>query len=104
MSTDSSTSLSRDDVAHLAQLSRLAVTDEELDLFAEQLGVVLGAVARVQDAPTADVPPTTHAVPLTNVYRPDVVTPSLSREQVLAGAPAAEDDRFRVPRILAEEA
>ena len=103
MSTDSS-SLSRDDVAHLAQLSRLAVTDEELDLYAGQLGVVLGAVARVQDAATADVAPTTHAVPLTNVHRPDVVAPSLPREQVLAGAPAAEDDRFRVPRILQEEA
>jgi len=103
MSTDSS-SLSRDDVAHLAQLSRLAVSDEELDLYASQLGVVLGAVARVQDAPTADVAPTTHAVPLTNVHRPDVVAPSLSREQALSGAPAAEDDRFRVPRILQEEA
>jgi len=103
MSTDAH-SLSRDDVAHLARLSRLAVTDEELDRFADQLGVVLGAVARVQDAPTADVTPTTHAVPLTNVHRPDVVTPSLPREQVLAGAPAAEDDRFRVPRILGEEA
>jgi len=102
MSTPSS--LSREDVAHLAQLSRLAVTDEELDLFAGQLGVVLGAVARVQDAPTEDVAPTTHAVPLTNVYRPDVVVPSLTREQVLAGAPAAEDDRFRVPRILQDEA
>ncbi len=104
MSTDSSSSLSRDDIAHLARLSRLAVTDTELDLFAGQLGVVLGAVARVQDAPTRDVPPTTHAVPLTNVYRPDVVQPSLTRDQVLAGAPATEDDRFRVPRILQDEA
>ncbi len=103
MSTDRS-SLSRDDVAHLARLSRLAVTDEELDLFADQLGVVLGAVARVQEAPTADVTPTTHAVPLTNVHRPDVVAPSLPHEHVLAGAPAAEDGRFRVPRILQDDA
>ena len=103
MSTSAS-NLSREDVAHLARLSRLAVTDEELELFAGQLGVVLGAVARVQEAPTDDVPPTTHAVPLTNVHRADVVTPSLPRDRVLAGAPAAEDDRFRVPRILQEEA
>jgi aspartyl-tRNA(Asn)/glutamyl-tRNA(Gln) amidotransferase subunit C len=95
--------LSRDEVAHLARLARLAVTDEELDLFAGQLSVVLDAVARVGEAAAADVPPTTHAVPMTNVTRPDVVAPSLPRDVVLAEAPAAEDDRFRVPRILGEE-
>lgn len=95
--------LSRNDVAHLARLARLAVTDEELDLFAGQLAVVLDAVARVGEAAVEDVPPTTHAVPMTNVTRPDVVAPSLPREVVLAGAPAADDDRFRVPRILGEE-
>jgi aspartyl-tRNA(Asn)/glutamyl-tRNA(Gln) amidotransferase subunit C len=96
--------LSRDEVAHLARLARLAVTDEELELFASQLDVVLDAVARVGDAAAEDVPPTTHAVPMTNVMRPDVVTPSLPRDVVLAEAPAAEDGRFRVPRILGEEA
>ena len=96
-------SISRDDVAHLARLSRLAVTDEELDRFAGQLDQVLSAVARVGEAAVADVPPMSHAVPLTNVTRPDEVTPSLSRDAVLAGAPAAEDGRFRVPRILGEE-
>jgi aspartyl-tRNA(Asn)/glutamyl-tRNA(Gln) amidotransferase subunit C len=96
--------ISRDDVAHLARLSRLAVTDEELDRFAGQLDQVLAAVARVQEAAVADVAPMSHAVPLTNVLRADEVTPSLPRDAVLAGAPAAEDDRFRVPRILGEEA
>ncbi len=96
--------LSRDEVAHLARLARLAVTDEELDLVAGQLVAVLDAVAQVGKADVADVPPMTHAVPLTNVTRPDVVTPSLPRDVVLAAAPAAEDDRFRVPRILGEEA
>jgi aspartyl-tRNA(Asn)/glutamyl-tRNA(Gln) amidotransferase subunit C len=95
--------LSRDDVAHLARLARLAVSDEELDLFAGQLAVVLDAVARVGEAAAEDVPPTTHAVPMTNVTRPDEVTPSLPRDVVLAEAPAAEDGRFRVPRILGEE-
>lgn len=95
--------LSRQELAHLARLARLAVTDEELDLFAEQLGVILDAVARVGEAAAEDVTPTTHAVPMTNVLRPDVTTPSLPRDVVLAGAPAAEDDRFRVPRILGEE-
>ncbi len=105
MSTPSSKDrLTRDEVAHLAHLSRLAVTDEELDLFAGQLGAVLDAVAQVGKADVADVPPTTHAVPMTNVFRADVARPSLPRDVVLAGAPAAEDGRIRVPRILGEEA
>ena len=96
--------LSRDEVAHLARLARLAVTDEELGVFAGQLDVILDAVARVGDATAEDVAPTTHAVPMTNVFRPDVVTPCLPRDVVLSQAPAAEDGRFRVPRILGEEA
>jgi aspartyl-tRNA(Asn)/glutamyl-tRNA(Gln) amidotransferase subunit C len=96
--------LSRADVVHLAHLARLAVTDEELDVFAGQLDDILGAVARVGEVAAADIPPTSHAVPMTNVYRPDVVRPSLPRADVLAGAPAVEDDKFRVPRILTEEA
>ncbi|WP_029432841.1 Asp-tRNA(Asn)/Glu-tRNA(Gln) amidotransferase subunit GatC [Blastococcus sp. URHD0036] len=104
MSTPSAhDALGRDEIAHLATLSRLALTDEELDRFAGQLGAVLDAVAQVGEADVADVDPMTHAVPLTNVLREDVATPSLPRDVVLAGAPAAEDDRFRVPRILGEE-
>jgi aspartyl-tRNA(Asn)/glutamyl-tRNA(Gln) amidotransferase subunit C len=96
--------ISRDDVAHLAQLARLAVTDAELDVFAGQLDVILGAVARVGEVAAADIPPTSHAVPMTNVFRPDEVRPSLPRDVVLAEAPSVEDHKFRVPRILAEEA
>lgn len=95
-------SISRDEVAHLARLARLAVTDDELDVFAGQLDVILGAVARVGEVAADDIPPTSHAVPLTNVLRPDALRPSLPREEVLAAAPAAEDGRFRVPRILDE--
>ncbi|SFL50483.1 Asp-tRNA(Asn)/Glu-tRNA(Gln) amidotransferase subunit GatC [Geodermatophilus ruber] len=98
-----SAGLGRQDVAHLAHLARLALTDEELDHFAGQLSAVLDAVAQVGKADVADVPPTTHAVPLTNVARPDVVEPSLPRDVVLAEAPAAEDGRFRVPQILGDE-
>ena len=95
--------ISREEVAHLARLARLAVTDDELDTFAGQLDVILGAVARVGEAAADDIPPTSHAVPLTNVLRPDEVRPSIDREMVLLAAPAAEDGRFRVPRILTEE-
>ena len=95
--------LSREEVAHLAHLARMAVSDEELDLFAGQLDVILRAVARVQEVAGEDVPPTTHAVPMTNVTRPDETWPCLPRDVVLSQAPAAEDGRFRVPRILGEE-
>jgi aspartyl-tRNA(Asn)/glutamyl-tRNA(Gln) amidotransferase subunit C len=100
----SSASITRAEVAHLATLARLALTDEELDHFGDQLAVIIGAVSRIGDLETADVPPTSHALPLTNVVREDVVRPGLTQEQALAGAPAAEDGRFRVPRILGEEA
>lgn len=96
--------ITRDEVAHLARLARLALDDAELDGLAAQLDVILGAVAKISEVTdAADVPPTTHAVPLENVTRPDVIQPSLPRDAVLAGAPAAEDGRFRVPRILDEE-
>ncbi|MEQ0558402.1 Asp-tRNA(Asn)/Glu-tRNA(Gln) amidotransferase subunit GatC [Amycolatopsis sp. NEAU-NG30] len=95
--------ISRDEVAHLAKLARLAVTDDELDVFAGQLDQILDSVAKVSEVAADDVPPTSHAVPLTNVFRQDVVVPGLSQQQALAGAPAAEEGRFRVPRILGEE-
>jgi len=96
--------ITRDEVAHLARLARLALRDDELDHFATQLDVILGAVARVAEVAADDIRPTSHSVPLTNVFRPDEVRPSLDPVASLAGAPAAEDGRFRVPRILEEEA
>jgi aspartyl-tRNA(Asn)/glutamyl-tRNA(Gln) amidotransferase subunit C len=94
--------ISRDDVAHVARLARLDVGEEELDRFAEQLGAVLEHAAGVAALDTAGVPPTAHPFPLSNVLRDDVVRPSVDRDEVLAMAPAAEDGRFRVPRILGE--
>lgn len=94
--------ISRDEAAHLARLSRLALDDETLDRFAGQLDIIVAAVAAVGDVAADDVPPTSHPLPLVNVFRDDVVGPSLPREDALAGAPAAEDGRFRVPQILGE--
>jgi aspartyl-tRNA(Asn)/glutamyl-tRNA(Gln) amidotransferase subunit C len=96
--------ISREDVAHLARLSRLAVSEAELDTFAGQLDVILQAVARVGEVAAADIPPTSHSVPLTNVLRPDEPVPGLTPQEALAGAPDVQDGRFRVPRILEEEA
>ncbi len=94
--------ISAADVAHVARLARLDLTEEERALFAEQLGAVLRHAADVAALDTAGVAPTAHPIPLRNVFRPDEPRPSLGRDEVLAMAPAAEDGRFRVPRILGE--
>lgn len=95
--------ITREEVAHLARLSRLELKAEELDHFAEQLDVIIGAVARVSEVAGEDVPPTSHPLPLTNVMRPDTVRPSLTPAEALSGAPAQEQQRFKVPQILGED-
>jgi aspartyl-tRNA(Asn)/glutamyl-tRNA(Gln) amidotransferase subunit C len=95
--------ISRDEVAHLADLARIDLSDAELDHLAPQLSVILESVASISGVAEPDVPPTSHALPLTNVFRDDVVVPGLSAEQALSGAPAQEDGRFSVPRILGDE-
>lgn len=96
--------LTRDDVARLAQLARIALTDDELDHLAPQLDAILTSVAKVGQVAADDIPPTSHSVPLTNVFRADEPRPCLRPDDVLAVAPAVEGGRFRVPRILGEEA
>ena len=90
------------DVAHVAKLARLDVTEDEIALFAEQLGAVLDHADDVAALDTAGVPPTAHPLPLQNVFRPDQPTPSLDHDEVLSQAPDTEDGRFKVPRILGE--
>ena len=96
--------ISADDVAHLAKLARIDIPADRLGYYAEQLEVILGSVAKVSEVAGDDVPATSHPQPLTNVFREDVAQPSLTAEQALSEAPSVEDDRFRVPRILDEEA
>jgi aspartyl-tRNA(Asn)/glutamyl-tRNA(Gln) amidotransferase subunit C len=92
--------LTRADVEHVAILARLALTDDEIEHFTAQLEVILEHAAQIAALDTHDVPPTAHPLPVVNVLRADAVRPSLPRDEVLAMAPAAEDGRFRVPRIL----
>lgn len=94
--------ISRSDVEHVARLARLSLSDEEIDLFTDQLGDILDHAARVSELATGDVPPTAHPIPLENVLRPDEVRPGVERDEVLEQAPSAEDHRFRVPRIMDE--
>ena len=95
--------LTTHEVARLAALARIELSAEELARLAPQLDGILDAVAQVTAVAGEDVAPMSHALPLTNVFRADEVRPSLPVEQVLAGAPSVEDERFRVPRILGEE-
>ena len=95
--------ISRDDVAHLAKLARIEMTPAELDHMASELEQILGAVKRVQEVATSDIAPTAHPLSMSNVFRNDVVKPSLTNDEALSGAPAQAEDRFKVPQILGEE-
>ncbi|MBM9503838.1 Asp-tRNA(Asn)/Glu-tRNA(Gln) amidotransferase subunit GatC [Actinacidiphila acididurans] len=95
--------ITREEVAHLGKLARIELSAEELDHFAGQLDDIIGAVARVSEVAGEDVPPTSHPLPLTNVMRPDTVRPSLTPQEALSGAPAQEQQRFKVPQILGED-
>ena len=88
---------------HLAKLARLELTEAELATYASQLDVILDSVDKIREVAAQDVKPMSHAVGLTNVFREDLVRPSLDRKEVLSQAPAQELYRFRVPRILNEE-
>ena len=99
----SGASITREQVAHLADLARIDLSDEELDHLAPQLSVILESIASIQGVAGDDVPPTSHPVPLTNVFRDDIVVPGLTPEEALSGAPEAEEQRFAVPRILGDE-
>ena len=95
--------ITRDEVRHLADLARIELDDAELDHLAPQLSVILDSVASIRDVAADDIPPTSHPLPGVNVFREDVVRPSLTAEEALSGAPLVEDQRFAVPRILGDE-
>ena len=94
--------ISRDDVAHLANLARLALTDAELDSFAGQLDAILAHVGKIQAVDVTGIEATGNPLKEVNVTRPDAVLSSLAQDDALAAAPRAEDGRFAVPRILGE--
>jgi len=90
-------------VRHLAGLARIDLTEDEVVRFTEQLSVIVDSVAKISNIIDENTPATSHPIPLTNVFREDVVLPSLSQEQALSGAPDQAQGRFRVSAILDEE-
>ncbi len=90
------------DIAKVAKLARLALSEEELAKYGSQLEDILEHAERVGALPTEGVPPTSHPLPMTNAFRDDEIRPSLDREEVLEQAPARQGEYFRVPRILGD--
>ena len=95
--------ITTDVVSHLAHLARIALTPEEIETLTGELGAIVDNVAKVSQVATADVPATSHPIPLVNVFRPDVPGETLTAEQALAGAPEHDGARFKVSAILGEE-
>ncbi|MFY8027315.1 MAG: Asp-tRNA(Asn)/Glu-tRNA(Gln) amidotransferase subunit GatC [Aquiluna sp.] len=90
-------------VRHLASLARILVTEEEVNKLTGELSVIVDAVASVNKAVSGDVVPTSHPIPMSNVFREDVVLPSLTQAEALSAAPDSAEGRFKVPAILDEE-
>ena len=90
-------------VRHLASLARILVTEEEVNKLTGELNVIVDAVASVNKAVSGDVVPTSHPIPMSNVFRDDVVLPSLTQAEALSAAPDSAEGRFKVPAILDEE-
>lgn len=101
--SDPASGISRADVAHLAGLARIELSEAELDHLAAELPTILEHVKVVQSVAGDDVPAMSHPIPVTNVFREDVVHTGLTPDEALAGAPASEEQRFLVPQILGEE-
>jgi len=91
------------DISRVAHLARIALTDDELERYSEQLEQILEHAARVQGLPTDGIEPTSHPLTMVNAFRSDEVTACLDRDEVLAEAPDPKDGYFRVPRILGDE-
>ena len=92
--------LTREDIENIAYLSRLKLSDEENENLTEQINRLFESVEKLQELETDDVEPTSHVIPVFNVFRKDEVTPSLSREDALANGPEVADGCFVVPRIV----
>ena len=92
--------LTRDEVLHVANLARLSLLPEEVELFTRQLNDILAYVEKLQELDTAGVPPLAHVIPVFNVFREDEVKAGLSREAALDNAPVREEGAFVVPRVI----
>jgi len=94
--------IKRDNIINIARLARLELSDKELDLFAPQLALILDYIAQLKEVDTSGVEPTSHVLSIQNVFREDLIKPSLGKDDALKNAPSKEDGLFKVPRIIEE--
>ena len=94
--------LSKEEVKHVARLARLSVSEEEIEVFRRQLSEILTYIGKLNELETSNIEPTSHVLDIQNVFREDRITPSLSQEEALTGAPEQEEGFFRVPKIIEE--
>ena len=94
--------ISAEQVAHLANLARIALTEEEIEHLTAELGQIMQAVEKVSEVATPDVPPTSHPIPMHNVFRDDALTASMPRDAALANAPKRDSECYGVPAVLGE--
>lgn len=92
--------ITKKDVEHVAWLARLALTDEEKDMFTRQLSQILEHAGKIAELDTSKIPPTSHVLPVKNVFREDETRPCLSREEALSNAPAKERGMLKIPKII----
>jgi len=92
--------ITRDEVEHVAKLARLAITEEETERYSQQLSNIMTYIEKLKELDTSQVEPTSHVLPMKNVFREDQVRPSLPREEILKNAPDRTEEFFRVPKII----
>ncbi len=93
-------SLSKKDVEHVANLARLGLTEPEKETLTKQLSDILGFAETINKLPTEGVPPTSHSIPMKNIFREDKVSPFVDADAIIANAPVEESHMFKVPRIM----
>jgi len=92
--------ITKEQVEHVAKLARLAITEEETERYSQQLSNILTYIEKLKELDTSKVEPTSHVLPMKNIFREDEVEPSLPREEVLKNAPDRTEEFFRVPKII----
>jgi len=92
--------VSKEDVKHIATLSRLTIPENELEKFTEQFNQILDYADKLQQLDTKDIEPTAHVLPVSNVFREDVALPGISHADAMKNAPDVHNNGFKVPRVI----
>lgn len=92
--------ITSDDVRHVARLARITLIDEQVEIFRKQLNDIVEYVEKLNEIETSNIEPTSHIVPLNNIFREDLMIPSLPRQEMLRNAPDSNERFYIVPKII----